>query len=254
MKKVAIITGATGGIGRKFVEAINAYEDIDEVWAVARNRCKLDLLHFEHAKVVAVDADLSNEGVKVIRNKLLLEKPYVRILVNNAGAAYMGLFEEMGTENIERLVRLNCSAPAALVSEVLPYMKPGARILNVSSASSFQPNPYLCMYSASKVFVKNFSRALSYELKPRKITVTAVCPGWVDTEMLQKEWDGKKVRYPGMISADLVVEKALADSSKGKDMSVPSFFAKYFRAYSKIMPSRIVMRQWVHSVKDYVQV
>ncbi len=108
------------------------------------------------------------------------------------------------------------------------------------------------MYSASKVFLKNLSRALSVELKPRGITVTAVCPGWVDTGMLPKEKNGRSIRYVGMVKPNVVVKKALRDSSRGKDISVPGLFAKYFRFYSKITPTRLVMKQWVSIIKKYM--
>ena len=66
------------------------------------------------------------------------------------------------------------------------------------------------------------------------------------------EKNGKKIKYPGMISPDKVVKKALKDSKKSKEMSVPTFFAKYTRFYSKVMPARIVMKQWARIVKKYL--
>ena len=139
-----------------------------------------------------------------------------------------------------------------LMSLCIPYMKRGAKIINVSSASSFQPNPYLSMYSASKVFLKNLSRAVSVELKSRGITVTCVCPGWIDTEMLPDEKDGEKIHYTGKISAGKVVKKAMRDCLKGKDISTPGAFASYFRIYSKYTPTKIVMKQWVKAIRRYV--
>ena len=127
--------------------------------------------------------------------------------------------------DIDDLCKINCRVPSMLISIALPYMCAGARILNIASASSFQPNPYLSMYSASKVSLKNLSRALSVELKPRGITVTAVCPGWVDTGMLPREKNGRPIRYIGMVKPDVVVKKALRDSRYGKDLSTPGFFA-----------------------------
>ena len=252
MNRIAIITGATGGIGNRFVEAVKLMDDIDEIWAVGRNREKLSKLSDGCDKIVSIQTDLSDNGIDVLSKKLIDETPDVRLLINNAGIAYMGEFEKMKVKDVERFCMLNCSVPSQLISVSLSYMHEGARILNISSASSFQPNPYLSMYSASKVYLKNLSRALSVELKERKITVTCVCPGWVDTEMLRKTVDGKEIRYPGMISADLVVKKALIDSSKGKDMSVAGFFANYFRIYSKIMPDRLIMKQWVRGIKKYI--
>ena len=252
MKRIAIVTGATGGIGGIFVKKICAMDDINEVWAVGRNKDKLDSLCAVSQKVVPVIADLASDGADVISRLISEKSPDIRILVNNAGTGYMGPFEKMEKDKVRDICRLNCSVPSELISVTLPYMHEGARILNISSASSFQPNPYLAIYSASKVYLKNFSRALNFEFKSRKITVTAVCPGWVDTEMLPRTRNGMSIRYIGMIDPETVVKKALKDSARGKDMSVPGAFAAYFRLYSKIMPTKIVMRQWGRSIKQYL--
>lgn len=252
MARVAIVTGATGGIGEKFIHRISAMDDIEEVWAIGRNREKLDRLKEEHSNVRVIEADIGNGGMKVINDLIREEDPDIRMLVNNAGVAYMGDFSKMTCDQVVSFCKVNCSAPSELMLICLPFMHEGSRILNISSASSFQPNPYLSVYSASKAYLKNLSRALNHELRERKITVTSVCPYWVDTGMLPREKDGKKINYPGMVGADLVVDKALKDSSKGKDMSVPGFFAQYFRIYSKITPTSIVMRQWVAGIRKYL--
>lgn len=257
MKKIAIITGATGGIGMGFVRECSAMDDIDEVWAIGRNKKKLESLSNISSKVVIIEADLNTDGIDFLKARLeemhKKEEIDVKLLINDAGVAYMGEFEKMSTEDVERFCKINCSAPSEIISITLPYMHEDARILNISSASSFQPNPYLTMYSASKVFLTNFSRALGLELRHRGITVTCVCPYWVDTEMLPRtREDGKKIKYIGMISADKVVKKALRDSRLGRDMSVPGFFANYFRFYSKIMPTSLVMRQWIFGIRNYI--
>ena len=207
MAGIAIITGATGGLGTEFTRVLNSYDDIDEIWAVGRNSEKLESLKTSYAKVVPIRADFSDNGLEIIAQKIGEEKPDIRYLINNAGIGYLGAYEKMDPKDIEKFCNINCSTPAALISIALPYMLEGAGILNISSASSFQPNPYLALYSSSKVFVKNLSRALYSELKPQKITVTAVCPGWIDTDMLPREKNGKKVKYTGMISAGKVVKQ-----------------------------------------------
>ena len=252
MARIAIVTGAAGGIGSKFIKKISAMDDIDEIWAVGRNPEKLEALKTISSKIVPVIMDLSFVSCRVLSDMLKEKKPDVRILVNNAGTGYMGAFDKMSQEQVVQICNINCTAPAAIMSEVLPYMTNGARILNISSASSFQPDPYLAMYSASKVFLKNLSRAVNNELKARGITVTSVCPGWVDTGMLPKEVKGRKINYIGMLKPEKVVSRALKDSAKGKDMSVPGWFAKYFRFYSKITPTGIVMRQWAAIMGKYV--
>ena len=257
MKRIAIITGATGGIGAGFVRECAAMDDVDEVWAIGRNKKKLEALKGLSPKVVTVEADLNHDGVDTLEGKIRDIKSNegldISFLINDAGVAYMGEFEKMSTEEVERFCKINCSVPSEIISICLPYMHDGSKILNISSASSFQPNPYLTMYSASKVFLTNFSRALGLELRSRGITVTCVCPYWVDTEMLPRTGkDGKKIKYTGMISADRVVKKALRDSRLGRDMSVPGFFANYFRFYAKIMPTSIVMRQWIFGIRNYI--
>ncbi len=252
MARVAIITGATGGLGTEFVSAVNKWDDIDEIWAVGRNADKLNDLSGLYKKVVAINADLLKNGTEVLSEKIAAEKPDIKLLINNAGAGYFGLYEKMDSSKVEDYCNLNCTVPSMLISCVLPFMSEGAGIINISSASSFQPNPYIALYSASKVYLKNLSRALSVELRARGITVTAVCPGWIDTEMLPHEKDGKHIKYAGMISAKKVVLTALKDYKKGKDMSTPGMFSKYFRFYSKVTPTRIVMRQWKHMVEKYI--
>ena len=199
MARIAIVTGAAGGIGSKFIEKISVMDDIDEIWAVGRNPEKLEALKTISSRIVPVIMDLSSVSCTVLSDMLKEIKPDVRILVNNAGTGYMGAFDKMSPELVVQICNINCTAPAAIMSEVLPYMTKGARILNISSASSFQPNPYLAVYSASKVFLKNLSRAVNNELKARGITVTSVCPGWVDTGMLPKEVNGRKINYIGML-------------------------------------------------------
>ena len=158
MKKIIVVTGASSGMGREFLlQILDKEPNIDEIWAVGRNVDKLEELASKYTKVVPLEADLS-KGIAEISNKLKSSKPDVKLLINNAGTGYMGYFDKMGTDKVESLCMLNCTVPAMLVSECLPYMKAGSGIINIASSSSFQPNPYLTMYSASKVFVKNFSK------------------------------------------------------------------------------------------------
>ena len=253
MQKIAIITGATGGIGRAFVDAI-LEEDIDEIWAVARNEKKLTKLKIEYGdKLRMLKCDLgSSKDIQRIAELLEKENPNVRILVNNAGMAKMGKYSDFSCIDISDTIDVNCKAICLLCHLVLPYMKHGSRILNISSASSFQPNPYINLYSASKVFVRSYSRSLNYELKGTGIVCTAVCPGWVDTEMLVKEQNGKRIKFPGIVSAERVVRQAMKDSAKGKDMSVCSLYVKCEHFISKILPQKWIMNIWVKGIRDYV--
>ena len=253
MKRIAILTGATGGLGQAFLREL-LREDIDEIWAVARNQKKLEEICSNFGnKVFPVLCDLSDE-IEVKKLAALLEerRPNVRFLINNAGMARMGRIEAFSSDEISSTIEINCKAPTLICQYALPYMREGARILNISSASSFQPNPYIALYSATKAYLRSYSRSLNYEWREKGITCTAVCPGWIDTQMLKKEHAGRRMRFPGMVSPERVAVKALKDAKKGKDMSVCSLFVKYEHLWSKFMPQKWTMHIWGSAVKRYV--
>ncbi len=148
---------------------------------------------------------------------------------------------------------MNCKAPVMLAQICIPYMGKGSKILNISSASAFQPNPYINLYAASKAFERSYSRALNVELEGTGIISVAVCPGWVDTELLQKEINGKKVKFPGLVTPDRVVAQAIKDAKKGKDMSVCSLFVKCQHVNVKLLPQRWVMKIWMAGIGRYLK-
>ncbi len=253
MKKIAIITGATGGIGEEFVKQM--YEKpIEEIWAIARNQQKLECLKQTYGKKIRTfSMDLSDEkNIEELASFLQKEKPDIRYLINNAGLAKMASYKNFSAEEICNTIDINCKTPVLLCNLCIPFMGRDSHILNISSASAFQPNPYINLYAASKVFERSYSRALNVELKGTGITVTAVCPGWVDTELLCKEMNGQTVKFPGLVTADRVVAKALKDAQKGKDMSVCSLYVKCQHLYVKLLPQRLVMRIWTKAVRKYI--
>ncbi len=253
MSLIAIITGATGGLGQEFVREV-LKENIDEVWAVARNENKLNELKTKFGdKVRPVKCDLSNDkDLSGLFGLIETEKPDIRLLINNAGIGKMGESIGFADEEIVKEIDLNCKAVCLLCNHAVPFMSAGSRILNISSASSFQPVPYINLYAAGKAFVRSYTRALNVELKRKGIICTAVCPGWIDTDMLEKEHNGKPVNFPGLVSPDRVAVQAMRDSAKGRDMSVCSFFVKYEHYLSKVLPHRWLMKIWMNGIKDYV--
>lgn len=254
MKKIAILTGATGGLGREFLKQI-LKEKIDEVWAIARNEQKLSELRKEYGeRVIPMSIDLSKlQGIEQIKNVLDEKKPQVMYLINNAGLAKMGNYKDFDIEEIDKTINVNCKAPVMLAQICIPYMGKGSKILNISSASAFQPNPYINLYAASKVFERSYSRALNVELNGTGITSVAVCPGWIDTELLQKEINGKKVKFPGMVTPDRVAKQAIKDAKKGKDMSVCSLYVKCQHVNVKLLPQRLVMKIWMAGIGKYLR-
>lgn len=253
MKKIAIITGASGGIGQIFVREFTK-ETLDEIWVIGRNEGRLLALKKEFGeKIVPICKDLTKDtDILSISDLLKEQKLSVLWLVNNAGIARMAPVAEFSISEIKQTIDLNCKAPVELINVCIPFMEKGAKILNVSSASAFQPVPYISLYASTKAFERSYSRALNAELKPFGITVTAVCPSWVDTEMLSKEINGKKVHFPGIVSPEKVVKKALKDAKKGKDMSVCSFYVKCQHLNVKLMPQKLTMKIWLHGIRKYL--
>lgn len=247
---IAIVTGATGDIGEEFVKSLLA--ETDQVWAVGRSENKLTSLKEKYGdKIVPVRVDLSDrDDIFSFCEKIEAEKPEIRYLVNNAGVAKMKPVSDFTLEEISDMLDINDKAATLICRACIPYMVKGSYILNVASASAFQPNPYIALYSASKAYLLSFTRSLNVENE--SITCTAVCPGWVDTQMLPKQRDGKDIRYPGMTPASKVVEVALKDCHKGKDVSVCSFYFRYMRFLSKVTPHSIAMKMWVKAIRQYI--
>lgn len=244
--RIALVTGATGGIGRAFAEQLLRDGDVDELWAVARTHEKLERLRDElGCRTVPLAADLATaEGLRAVERALEEARPTVAYLVNNAGAARMGAWDGFSVGEIERTVALNCTAVAALCRVCLPFMGRGSRILNVSSASAFQPTPYLALYAATKAFELSYSRALG-------ATVCAVCPSWVDTDLLLREVNGRRVSFPGLVPPGKVAARALRDARRGRALSVFPLYAKYLHVAAKVVPQRLVMATWLRMLKRY---
>ena len=242
--RIALVTGATGGLGRVFVDQLLEEDGLDELWAVARTAQKLERLRDElGSRVVPLPVDLANaSGLRTVARMLEEERPTV---------AKMGAWDEFSVGEIERTVALNCTAVTALCRTCLPFMGRGSRILNVSSASAFQPTPYLSLYAATKAFELSYSRALRAELAGTGVTVCGVCPSWVDTDLLVREVNGRRVAFPGLVPPEKVVARALRDARRGRELSVYPLYAKYLHAAAKVVPQRVVMATWLRMLKRY---
>lgn len=251
MKNVAIITGASSGIGRQFALTLSGHGSYDEVWAIARNRERLETLKNELPfPVRTFPMDLTEEKSFDLYKELLEnETPNVRLLMNCSG---FGVFE--ATENVPLrdtlgMIDLNCRALTALTCLTLPYMRAGAEIVEIASVAAFQPIPYINVYGATKAYVLSFSRALNRELRPRGIRVLAVCPYWTKTRFFDRAVsEGKEPivkKYTAMYDpSDITSAAWKALKRKRKDYVVPGFKARLQVRAVKLLPHSLVMNVW----------
>lgn len=244
--KIAVVTGASSGIGREFARQISQrYGKMDEIWIIARRKERLQELEQElrlNVRIFAMDLTNSND-MNQFMDYLKEYSPDIKLLVNCAGYGKVGSFEELNLEEQCGIIDINCKALTMFTGMCLPYISSHSRIINVASAAAFCPQPRFNVYAASKSYVLSFSRALNCELKDRKITVTAVCPGPVDTEFFDIAGDNnnefkKKLRVP----VDKVVDKAIRDAALGNEVSVYGTVMKTAELGSKIVPHKLLMK------------
>ncbi len=244
--KIAVVTGASSGIGREFARQISQrYGKMDEIWIIARRKERLQELEQElrlNVRIFAMDLTNSND-MNQFKDYLKEYSPDIKLLVNCAGYGKVGSFEELNLEEQCGIIDINCKALTMFTGMCLPYISSHSRIINVASAAAFCPQPRFNVYAASKSYVLSFSRALNCELKERKITVTAVCPGPVDTEFFDIAGDNnnefkKKLRVP----VDKVVDKAIRDAALGNEVSVYGTVMKTAELGSKIVPHKLLMK------------
>ena len=249
-KSIAIVTGASSGMGREAVLQLgDRFGGLEEIWAVARREDRLKELAKESVIPVRIfPLDLSaREGVKILEDALKAETPAVRFLVNAAGFGKNGPSSQIYWEDEADMVRVNCEALCSVTNMALPYLAKGARVLQFASAAAFLPQPEFAVYAASKAFVLSYSRGLDAELRSRGICVTAVCPGPVKTEFFQVMEEGQPKRdYPlykrlAMAKPEKVVKWAILDSMAGKRVSVYGPLMKGFYLLCKILPHEFLL-------------
>ena len=249
---VAIITGASGGIGKEFARQMKAgFPDIDEFWFVARNENRMVALRDElQCKAKIIVADLSrSEGVDILEEALRCERPEVGYLINCAGFGKFGGFDEVSVETSMDMIEVNVKALVRITYMTVPYMKSGGRIVQLGSGSCFTPLPYFNVYSSSKVFVLHFTKSLNYELKKYGIRATCFCPGWVETEFLGSAGMGDNVTHPKdtkpLLKAERVVKKCLKSMRRGKAMCVTGKYTKFQHLLFKILPDSLLTKAWL---------
>ena len=250
---IAVITGASSGMGKDFFIQLSENEKFDEIWIIARREERLKELQQQvQFPVRVIPMDLGKEeNIEQYGILLEKEKPTVKVLVNASGFGAFESFENVTLKTYYDMIDVNAKAVVGMTYKTLPYMKEGGEIYQVDSLSAFQPVPYINVYGATKAFVLSFSRALNKELKNRGIRVLAICPGWVKTEFFDTAiTDQEVITYYNQFfeSAD-VVKKAIKDMKKGKDVSVLGFGIRMQVLMTKLLPHRFIMWIWCKQQK-----
>ena len=246
--KVAIVTGASSGLGREFVIQIaEKYSKLDEIWVIARRKDRLEELQNEIKLPLRIlEYDLTDKNCQMAFYELLDDlNPDVKLLINAAGYGVAGCFFDNDYDSEIGMVELNCKSLTTMTYRVLPYMSKRARIVNFASAAAFMPQPKFAVYAATKAYVLSFSRALNMELKNRGISVTAVCPGPVKTEFFDIALSNAKMPFYKkmmMAKAKKVVACAINDVAVGNELSVYGIKMKAFRVMAKIIPHKFLMK------------
>ncbi|HPF49967.1 MAG TPA: SDR family oxidoreductase [Draconibacterium sp.] len=222
MKKVALITGASTGIGKEFAR-IHAQKGGDLV-IVARRKEKLEELKSElenqhNTKVICIVKDLSLKNApKEVYDEIKNAGIEIEFLINNAGFGGRGKFHERDWKQDEAMINVNIKALTSLTRLFLPEFvkRNSGKILNVSSTASYIPGPLQAVYFATKSYVTFFSNALAEELSDTKVTVTSLHPGATESEFAVVSGMDKTSMFQKTFSARSVAEKGYNGMLKGK--------------------------------------
>lgn len=255
--RIAVITGASSGLGREYIRFINKSEKhIDEIWAIARREERLLELQRQAEEthgipVRPVPADLlKEEDIGRIEELLKEEQPEIGLFIGAAGFGKIGSYRDVSRRDSDRMIDLNCRAAVDMTYICLPYMKKGSRIMEICSTAGFQPFQYLDTYAASKAFLYRWTRALRLELLGRGIRVTAVCPYWIrDTEFIpvakETAGEGRAIRhFPLSSRVSNVAKISLANSRAGMPVSTPGIMCTAHRIAAKFIPAELMMGIW----------
>jgi len=250
LKKVALVTGASAGLGVEFARQLSKRGH--RLVLVARRKERLEELAKElgNARAVAIDLSKANAAAKLMAD-IEANGEVVDLLVNNAGFGLIGRFAELDAKRERQMIDLNVGTLADLCRAVAPAMikRKSGGILNIASIAAFQPGPRMATYFATKAFVLSLTEALHEELLPHGIKVSCLCPGPTRTEF------GDVAGFRGnglfdrlaMTAAD-VVQVGLAGLDKNRAVVVPGWVNKIVSSSTRFTP-----RPWARKIAGAIK-
>ena len=244
MKKVALVTGASAGLGVEFARQLSKRGH--RLVLAARRKERLEELAKElgEARAVAIDLSKTNAATKLMAD-LAANDEEVELLVNNAGFGLIGRFATADAKRLRQMIDLNVGTLADLCRAVAPGMieRKSGGIVNVASTAAFQPGPNMAVYFATKAFVLSFTEAMHEELKPHGIHVTCLCPGPTRTEFGDVAGFGGNGMFDrvAMESPD-VVTAGLEGLDKNRAVVVPGLLNKISANSGRFAPRSVVRK------------
>ncbi len=227
MSRIAVVTGASSGIGAEFCSAVDE-RGLDEIWLIARRKEALEAVASGlKTRSRVIPSDLSTqEGRDEVVRLLSAESPDVRFLINCAGLGRFGDSFSIDPAETRSMIEVNIKSVVEITSACIPLMSSGSRIITLASEAAYVAAYRLNVYAASKAFVKRYLDALRMEVEGKGISVLEVSPGWVDTPFIQgveTTFKAPKKVFGHTVSKEDVVAKAMRDSDNGKKRSVCGF-------------------------------
>ena len=244
---IALITGASSGLGRVFAQKLSRDPAVDEIWAIARREDRLhQLAESLPCPVRPIPMDLTqSESLAQLQTLLKTETPHIEVLICAAGFGTMGPIKQETPDQAAKLIDLNCKAAVEVTTLCLPYLHRGSRVLEICSTAAFQPMPGVGLYAASKAFLQSYTKTLHYELIPSGIHVTAVCPYWIkDTEFIPVAKAGGKGsfrHFPLASHAQSVATLSLLASKLNLWVVTPGIVCTLHRLSAKFIPHFIMV-------------
>ncbi len=242
----ALITGASSGLGAEFARQLAPHAST--IILVARRLDRLDILKTELERpgltIHCHAADLADSvQTEALLASLAASGERVSLLINNAGLGDHGFFEESDWSRVEAMVDVNIKALTRLTHAILPDLVRAGRgaILNVSSIASFLPLPKMAVYAATKAYVTSLSEALRAELRDTGVSVTALCPGPVDTEFFtiaERAAANESAPAPEVfkVSAEQVVATGLRAIEHDRARAIPGWFVAIVMTIASLVP------------------
>lgn len=252
-----LVTGASSGIGRELADVAAA--DGCDLVLVARREERLNELaaavETDHGVTATVlPQDLAEPAAaETLYDAVRAEGIEVHTLVNNAGVPVYGRFTETDRENERALMRVNMLALTGLTKLFAPRMadRGAGAVLNTASLAAFYPIPKKAVYAATKSYVLSFSRALAHELEGDGVTVTALCPGAVETEYAERGNVAESNTMDGITNDPRsVAEAGWAGLRDGERIVLPSTLATYAAGIERVLPRRTATRIGERTVEE----